>query len=106
MTIGGDFYSTQMWPYYTDWMTQDTRDNCFARKYEFNGELADFGVFTWGTLPGVTSTTANQPLIADVYNLSPNINKESWDNWIKVYTADPYYCDKWTMNFTVSLANL
>lgn len=48
MTVGGDFYSTQMWPYYTDWMTQDTRDNCGPRKYEFTGELATAGVFTVG----------------------------------------------------------
>jgi len=50
MTVGGDFHSTQMWPYYTDWMTQDTRDNCGPRKYEFTGELATAGVFTWGTV--------------------------------------------------------
>ena len=95
MTVGGDFHSTQMWPYYTDWMTQDTRDNCGPRKYEFTGELVTAGVFTWGTVQ-----------TPDILNQIPATTVEYWDNWIKVQTANPYYTDKWTMNFTVTLENL
>ena len=103
-----------MWPYYTDWITQDTRLNCGPRYYEFSGEIVEKGILTWGTKrstfpTGENGLTQSNPaaipgtVTADIYNLPPN--QLNWDNWIKVETADPYYTDKWVVNFTVTLVD-